>query len=308
MSQSMNCISRILNCFPCRAPSPTSTTSHTKTITERLIETIDPAPISGYQSKAFYLTLAAKTTLIASAMISLIGIGCTAIFAAPVFLFAAIPAGILTLIIGGYFYAKIRSYAEGFQHQADHLRQIDGYRHSLNDLPTIQRTLSDYGINWALIPGMLPNPNNLTTLKPLISFGLLWMKDKIQEAENDKTEIQKKIQEHDELLKKIGTFLGTPFFGNYHAELEKQVLEADERIASWKLSQSYFAAAILKPTEIRGMNDLGRYDKIQTATSLSDTTPIFTFNNTSLPPITWGEVKTQTLTQLNQRMLAAMNV
>jgi len=275
-----------------------------KTYLQQCVDDLD-ANNSSWQWKSRQWQIAAVATYVAFTVLTVGSIAATAVFF-PIY----IPIIAVSSIFLLKFVTKGHDLFEQWSDQAharvEQLKEISRHQQELASATPqqIQETLSQKGIQWWMIPGMMQSPADLATLKPLIARRTFWEGhvQKLEEKKRAKLAEAEKLstESYDENQNEI-------------YDLRCEALEIERRSLEGRLKNAFINAVILRPSHVGAMEDLGSFSQVSgqeraigNAASAASVNDFFTFKNGQTPTITVDEVKRMAISDLAMRMIPAM--
>ena len=215
------------------------------------------------------------------------------------------------ITIGGAFVLKevqkthdqFEQFSKYAQERSEQLKEISRQYQALSNttLLQLQNILQQRGIFWFMIPGMLQNPGNLTSLIPLIARHNFW-EEHLQNIEMKKQDVLVEAGKMDNE-------------GNHQEEvhdLRCEALEIEKMALEAKIKNSFINAVIRRPNYVGTLDDLGTFSilsgqerAIGNAVAAPCINHFFSFKSNEAP-ITVDEVKKMKISDLAMRMLKAM--
>ena len=277
---------------------------------------LSPENISTMQRQSTLWTVAAAVTFVAFTAIAV----CAFVYAG-MFLPAYMPvAGLMTLlgaIPAADLSKKFLEYSVQSKKEADTYREVQNHYTDLSKAAplAIQHELMTRGIKWWEIPGMsLAHPKNVSTLNPLLA--------KARQLDSVVQRHLKTVQECSDgavLLTKRPADGSAPYseteMGRKEIyDLRNTALFYQDRALQTKI-QAAFVNAVLRKADFHGtLDDIAMLSNIPyherllgNALNQGGTVNDFlTFKNRALTPITHDDVKRLSVTELGQRVAAAM--
>lgn len=279
--------------------------STTKTYLQQCVDDLSEKNISSLQWESTLLRTAAIATHVAF-VVFIFGSLAAATAVAPIF--------IPIVAVNSFFLMKLvdkgHDYFEQWSNQvharAEQLKEISRHHQELASATPeqMQQILAQKGIQWFAIPGMLLNPANLCTLKPLIARHNFW-EGHVRELEEKK---QTRLSE--------AARLSTENYVKHKNEiydLRCEALEIDQRALEGKLKNAFINAIIHRHTYVGTLGELGTFSQISgqeravgNAVNAPSIAEFFTFHNGQTPTITVDEVRRMTISDLAMRLIAVM--
>lgn len=283
-----------------------TSTLPTKTYLQQCVEELEPSNLSSLQRKSTLWQVASVATLVAYTALAMTGLGLAAMYA-PIYI-PVLAVGSLFLLGPTQKGANVfEKWADEANARAEQIKEISQNCQAMSSATPqdLQQTLQQKGIPWFTIPGMVLNPANIDTLKPLIAHHAFWEK-KIEKIETDKTS---KLTQ--------ATKLATE---NYEKnkeeinELREDVLNLEKNALESKIKNAFINAVIRRPDFKGALENLGTFSPmtgpeqaIGAAVGATSAAELFTFKNGRVAALTIDEVKRSRVPDLAIRLLAGMN-
>jgi hypothetical protein len=289
---------------PVALPAQSQAPTQEKKYLDYCVEQIKEDTIKEFESNSSYYSNMAWASIIAYSVLAISAFVVTGVFA-PVY----VPiAGICAYLGANHvfkFYKSRQQYSESTGAQAGHLKTISNNHQNLAAVTPdqLQWVLLRMGISWLNIPGMVQQPQDLNTLKPLIARHQFW-EGHVQGLE------QKKQADLQEALR-----LATENYPENRAkiyDLRTDALEIDRQILEAKVKDAFVLAAIQRPTMTGTIDSIGDFSNLSNqerviGNAVGDITinKFFNFKNTSFAALTIDEVANANAVVLSQRLLTA---
>ncbi len=288
-------------------PQTAVPTSSPKSFLSRCIEDLSPDKISTMDRQStLFLVLAgvAAVAFIALAVGAFVVTGIVAFSYTPLVglgaLFCAMP------VAEGF--KNLLKWSENSGKEANKYRAIQHHYGELSNRTSLetQVDLMNRGIAWFQIPGIqIAHPENLASLNPILAQAK-YLDDKIQEH----------LQTKDTLTADARDLASADFAKNRQKiyDLRNSALTEEDRAMETKI-QAGFVNAVLRKSDYNGtLEDIASLTHIgfqerMLGNELADPSGVnefLTFKDRNLTPITFNDVKTMTVAQLGQRLVAAM--
>lgn len=276
-----------------------------KTYLQQCIEDLSPSNLSSLEWNSTLYRVASSATYVAFTVLAVGGIAAAAAFA-PIYIPMIAISSILLLKFVQKGHDLLDEKADQARARAAQLKEIIRLHQQMSNmtLQQIQEALQQKGVQWFMIPGMMFNPTNLETLKPLIARHSFW-EGYIQKLEEKK---QNKI---DEAAKAIAKNYADNKDTIY--DLHCETLEIEKNILEAKVKNAFINAVLRRPDHIGTLDDLGSFSEVSgqeramadavSSTSLND---FFKFKKSAIPTIKVDEVRRMTISDLAMRLIAAM--
>lgn len=279
---------------------------------DRCIELLDPRAVAKYENAAYWKDVAGKAVIVGFFALY-VGSLATAVIYAPLYLaiggyftIAMVGVTILAITVAEYVEEKCFQSSQVSSANADALKEFHRFYQELTPYApeNLQAVLiREMGIAWLSIPGMLQNPENLNTLKPLIAY----YRFNVTYLQNMEGQKQSILQEAENLAT-----------ANYAENREKiydlrsQALELEKSILELKISIAFTLAAIRQPNLSKSLKDIGDFSQLSpldgvigNAVGSTTANTFFAFTNSALAPLTVNEVKQTSVLALSVRLLEA---
>ena len=274
-----------------------------KTFLQHCEEELAPKLRASFEENAILWKVAAVATLVAFAVLVLSAFVATGLFA-PLYIPLIGISSIILLSQITSIYQMFQSRAAQASERAEQLKEINDHYQTLDaSTPAqLQEILDQKGIR--MIPGMQRNDPRLTTLKPLIARHLFWegQTNSLQES------AQEKLREAARLKQQNATGNREEIF-----QLRHEALEWENEALESKCKNAFINAVIRRPYYTGTLDDLGSFTEfsgleraVNAANNISDTNNLFTFKNSSVPPIKYSDAKHSSVADLSYRFITPM--
>lgn len=285
---------------PVSGSPSTSSTSASRTYLNRCVEDLSPNKVSACQGKASQWNIIAVVSTVAFFALA-IGAFVAAGILYPMYLPIAGISAILLSIPAVQQIQQFQAWSRAAQDEGDKYSAIQRTNADLaRQTPAnLQHLLIQNGIAWYLIPGMdISHPERLKRLTPLLAQSK-YLEDKTQHWMTKKTE-------------QVNAARSAPT-PDEKAICRHLALQYEENAMDHKI-QNAFVNAVLRNPDFNGtLENLGtlsknRYPDRALGNALGDASvnQVFSFNNRTLAPLTYNDIKTMSVSDLGQRFFAAM--
>ncbi len=278
-------------------------TPNSRTYLQQCTEDLSPSQISSAQRKSVLWRVAAVATYVAFAALTIGGIALAMATAAVVYIPVITISALFLLKFVQKGHDQLEKWADEAKVRAEQLKKISGHYQELDSVTTeqLQQLLQQKGIPFSSIP----NPNELSKLKPLIARHTFW-EGLVQELEKKK---QEKIDEAVKLSSKDCTEHSDEIY-----DLHCEALEIEKRALEAKVKNAFINAVIQRPDHIGSLDDLGSFSKVtgqeravsNAAGNAGKFNDFFTFKNERMQTLGFDEVKSMTASELAGRIVAVM--
>lgn len=286
----------------------TANSSSPKSFLSRCIEDLSPSKVSSLTIQSKLWLVAAGVTFVAYTGIAAAGFVIAGVLAPAYAPFVAIGALLLVAPVAN-FMKNLLLYADNSEKEANKYLAIQQHYKGLSIQTPLQifANLRDRGINWIQIPGQdLASPEKIATLNPLLAHAQ-FLDDKIQ----------KELGLRDSLSLEAKKLAIANFSENRSQiyDLRNAALFAEDRAMETKVEAAFVNAVLRKGDHNGSLDDVASLTRIAyqeriLANELNDssgTNEFLTFKNRNLTPITFNDVKNMTVSDLGQRLFAALN-
>lgn len=270
-------------------------------------ENLDPQKISALNKKSTLWNVAAISTLVAFAALSLVTfvtIGLTTPIYTPL-------TGITIMLFiqpAVQVYQKFKAISDDYRSKSEQFQKINGNYHAMNHCTpqNIQNALSLSGIQWSHIPGMA-HPENLLSLKPLIAKQR-YFNEEIGKLTEQKQKLQRKVESSSQNPQE-------PLSLENREKLFKRgakILNTDHTICELKVCAAFINAVIQRPSYRGTSENLFDFTETKVMERLigqeinAPISQFVYFKNRSITPLTVEDVKRLSVAELGTRLLAAM--
>jgi hypothetical protein len=282
-----------------------TSTVPTKTYLQQCVEDLEPSNLSSLQQKATLWQVASVATLVAYTALAVTGLGLATMYA-PIYIPILAVASLFLLgptQKGANIFEKWAAEANA---RAEQIKEVSQNCQTMSSATTreLQLNLQQKGIHWFTIPGMVLNPSNIDTLKPLIARHAFWEKW-IEKIEADKTS---KLAE--------ATKLATENYEKNKEEinqLREKALNLENNALQSKIKNAFINAVIRRPDFKGALENVGTFSPmtgpehaIGAAVGATSAAELFTFKNGNVAALTIDEVKRSRVPDLAVRLLAGM--
>ena len=283
----------------------TAVASSSTTYLERCVQDSSPGNISSLEWKSALWRTAAVATYVAYTALTMGAIAATILYV-PVYVPLVAIGSLLAMSLVNMAYKKFDGKAENAQFDLKNLKAISKHEQELAPLTPqqVQTNLVRKGIHWYTIPGMVRNPAALETLKPLIARHAYYEENREKCEKEMKTALEKVAKLTAE--NKPETLDEIPNLNLNYLFYERAALKA-------KVSAAFMSAVIQRPGYTGKFKDIGSFSiaspldrALDRAINPAAVTDFFLFKSTSLPKLTYDEVKRISVPELSTRLIAAM--
>lgn len=282
-----------------------TSTPPTKTYLQQSLEDLEPGNLSSLQQKSTLWQVASVATLVAYTALAVTGLGLAAMYA-PIYIPVLAVASLFLLGPTQKGANVFEEWADQTKARAEQIKEISQNFQAMSSATTrdLQQTLQQKGIHWFIVPGMVLNPANIDTLKPLIARHAFWEK-RIEKIETNKTS---KLTE--------ATKLATENYEKNKEEISRlrvDALNLGKNALESKIKNAFINAVIRRPDFKGALENVGTFSPmtgpeqaIGTAVGATSAAELFTFKKGGVAALTIDEVKRSRVPDLAMRLLAGM--
>ncbi len=288
-------------------PQTVVPTSSAKSFSSRCIEDLSPDKISTMDRQSTLFLVLAGVAVVAFTALAVAGFVATGVLA-PAYIPLAGLGALLCAMPAAEGVKNLLKWSENSGKEANKYRAIQHHYQELSNRTSLdtQVDLMNRGIVWFQIPGIqIAHPENLASLDPILAQAK-YLDDKIQEH----------LRMKDTLTADARDLANADFAKNRQKiyDLRNSALSEEDKALEAKI-QAGFVNAVLRKSDYNGtLEDIASLSHISyheriLGNELRDPSGVnefLTFKDRNLAPITFDDVKTMTVAQLGQRLVAAM--